>query len=220
MPAQPLIGSIPTYYHGVQYRSRLEARWAAFFRACGWLADYEPLDLPGYIPDFLLRWPAGQHLVEVKPATTPEGLIAVRVKLRSGAQAWLNDPQDRAAFYLVQLRALDHADCFGNLAEYDECLTCIATAEAEQRGVIALGAILFGDPSLGQVVTLDGMHGLVACPGIEGREHVGVAFAPLPDRCLVCGHQPAEGEELPWVDSASVFLTWRAAGNATQYKAP
>jgi len=58
--------AIPTTYGGVRFRSRLEARWAAFFDQCKWPWDYEPLDLHGYIPDFVLsfRQPV---LVEVKP---------------------------------------------------------------------------------------------------------------------------------------------------------
>ena len=58
--------AIPTTYSGVQFRSRLEARWAAFFDLLKikWL--YEPFDLAGYIPDFILP-EFGDLLVEVKP---------------------------------------------------------------------------------------------------------------------------------------------------------
>jgi hypothetical protein len=59
--------SIPTMFAGVQMRSRLEARWAAFFTALGWNWEYEPFDLSGWIPDFLLRGSWGSVLVEVKP---------------------------------------------------------------------------------------------------------------------------------------------------------
>lgn len=47
--------AIPTAYGGVNFRSRLEARWAAMFDLLGWRWEYEPLDLDGYIPDFLVR---------------------------------------------------------------------------------------------------------------------------------------------------------------------
>jgi hypothetical protein len=47
--------AIPTKYRGVQFRSRLEARWAAFFDLVGWPWRYEPLDLNGYIPDFIVE---------------------------------------------------------------------------------------------------------------------------------------------------------------------
>lgn len=65
----------PTRYKGVLFRSRLEARWAAFFDLAGWKWEYEPLDLHGWTPDFLVTFPcshsecSGSHslLVEVKP---------------------------------------------------------------------------------------------------------------------------------------------------------
>src|ERR1041384_7453009 len=58
--------AIPTPYAGVRFRSRLEARWAAFFDLVGWKWEYEPLDLTGYIPDFILAFHK-PLLVEVKP---------------------------------------------------------------------------------------------------------------------------------------------------------
>jgi hypothetical protein len=47
--------AIPTLYNGIQYRSLLEARWAAWFRAAGVRVAYEPEALSGYIPDFMYR---------------------------------------------------------------------------------------------------------------------------------------------------------------------
>lgn len=63
------IKAIPTTYAGVRFRSRLEARWAAFFDLCGIKWEYEPFDLDGWAPDFLLRdlISAPVALVEVKP---------------------------------------------------------------------------------------------------------------------------------------------------------
>lgn len=62
------IPAIPTRYQGTLFRSRLEARWAVFFDLVGWPWAYEPIDLAGYIPDFVLRFDAGLVAVEVKPA--------------------------------------------------------------------------------------------------------------------------------------------------------
>ncbi len=62
--------AIPTIYNGRQYRSRLEARWAAMFDLMRWPYEYEPFDLDGWIPDFVLLG-KGYHpkvYVEVKPA--------------------------------------------------------------------------------------------------------------------------------------------------------
>jgi hypothetical protein len=58
--------SYPTIYRGVRYRSRLEAKWAAFFDLLGWHHQYEPFDLKGWIPDFLILG-HNDVLVEVKP---------------------------------------------------------------------------------------------------------------------------------------------------------
>lgn len=69
----PTFAAIPTMYAGVQFRSRLEARWAAFFDLIGWKWEYEPFDLPGYIPDFRVRKTdavdPGWILCEVKPVS-------------------------------------------------------------------------------------------------------------------------------------------------------
>lgn len=59
----------PTTYAGVTFRSRLEARWAAFFDICGLQWKYEPrFDfIKGWLPDFLITTSACEILAEVKP---------------------------------------------------------------------------------------------------------------------------------------------------------
>jgi hypothetical protein len=44
--------SHPTLYKGTMFRSRLEARYAAYFDLCGFKWEYEPIDLDGWTPDF------------------------------------------------------------------------------------------------------------------------------------------------------------------------
>jgi hypothetical protein len=59
--------SIPTTgINGIRFRSRIEATWAEFFTKLGWDWEYEPLDLNGYIPDFIVKFPHKHLLVEVK----------------------------------------------------------------------------------------------------------------------------------------------------------
>ena len=76
-----MIKAIPTVYKGYRFRSRLEARWAVFFDACGVKWEYEPegFDLGNgvyYLPDFLLHGVAGRGggnlYVEVKGQMTDE----------------------------------------------------------------------------------------------------------------------------------------------------
>ena len=67
--------SHPTIYSRVAFRSRLEARWAAFFDLAKLKWQYEPYDLNGWTPDFLLTIPCSHSecfvkhdlLIEVKP---------------------------------------------------------------------------------------------------------------------------------------------------------
>ena len=72
---------IETGYKGYKFRSRLEARWAVFFDACGVKWEYEPegFDLGGglyYLPDFLL------HDVYFRDDDTPRDLwVEVKGKL-------------------------------------------------------------------------------------------------------------------------------------------
>lgn len=83
--------AIPTKYDGIEYRSRLEARWAAFMRNIGWDIVYEPFDGDGYIPDFLVQGDA-PLLVEVKPAVTQKDYEAAVPKAEKGlAQHWQHD---------------------------------------------------------------------------------------------------------------------------------
>lgn len=60
------IHSYATSYAGSRFRSRLEARWAAFFDLIGWRWTYEPFDTEGYVPDFLIHG-EGPVLVEIGP---------------------------------------------------------------------------------------------------------------------------------------------------------
>ena len=81
-----MLRAIETEYKGYRFRSRLEARWAVFFDACGVKWEYEPegFILPNgqqYLPDFLLHDVTFNHAcyregndlyVEVKGQMTAE----------------------------------------------------------------------------------------------------------------------------------------------------
>lgn len=58
------IEAIPTDYAGVRFRSKLEATWARFFDVIGLAWEYEPCQMEGWWPDFLI---GGWWLAEVKP---------------------------------------------------------------------------------------------------------------------------------------------------------
>ena len=74
---------IPTTYGSTNFRSRIEARWAAFFDLVGWLWEYEPVDLDGYIPDFIVQTGrlVSPILVEVKSCLNKDELDAHVAKI-------------------------------------------------------------------------------------------------------------------------------------------
>ena len=74
---------IPTKYKNIQFRSRLEARWAAFFDLLEWNWDYEPVDLNGYIPDFILPDFCKSLIIEVKPSLQIEDLYQYTSKIEN-----------------------------------------------------------------------------------------------------------------------------------------
>jgi|GEM_PF-4048858 len=63
-----MIKGIPTIGpRGINFRSRLEAKYALLFEYLNWMWSFEPEDLKGYIPDFLLHFEKNRNLlVEIK----------------------------------------------------------------------------------------------------------------------------------------------------------
>ena len=64
--------AIPINIEGIQFRSKLEARWYLFMKNLGWNIEYEPEieGILGWIPDFLILGNKTKVLVEVKPFQT------------------------------------------------------------------------------------------------------------------------------------------------------
>ena len=79
------MNAIASMFGGIQYRSRLEARWAAFMHNIGWEHTYEPIDGDGYIPDFLVHG-ANPFFVEVKPAATKREFVVEQEKVEKGVR--------------------------------------------------------------------------------------------------------------------------------------
>lgn len=82
--------AIQTKYDGIEYRSRLEARWASFMGRIGWEFTYEPLDGDGYIPDFIVH---GDRplFIEVKPAMTHKDYFEPCEKIEKGLSEFEQD---------------------------------------------------------------------------------------------------------------------------------
>lgn len=84
------IKAIPTRYRDVDFRSRLEATWAAYFDLAKVPWEYEPFDMDGWAPDFLLRVGAFEILAEVKPVADPAIARADYAKaMRFAGEHWV-----------------------------------------------------------------------------------------------------------------------------------
>lgn len=94
------IAAIPTVYRGRKYRSRLEARWAAFFDRLGIEHEYEPFDLGKWSPDFLL--PEWHALVEVKPTTDFDHAVFGKMR-QACVERGLGDGEDPQVTSLILL---------------------------------------------------------------------------------------------------------------------
>ncbi|MBD2626610.1 hypothetical protein [Trichormus variabilis] len=114
-----MIKAIPTEYNDVQFRSRLEAKWAAFFDILKWEWEYEPCDFDGWIPDFLLKFDS-PIFVEVKPVYNFPKDIADEIEKSGCTEDCLIvgmtlDSPNNSSTYGVQIgwkRVVDYEEAF------------------------------------------------------------------------------------------------------------
>lgn len=104
------IQAIPTRYKGVEYRSRSEARFAAFLHYSGFSFVYEPdfLKLPNlYVPDFAMTFPL--HVIPEEDRIFnigfPLNLTVIEYKPKIPNEEYLNSL--RSNFMQIANRVLD-----------------------------------------------------------------------------------------------------------------
>lgn len=82
------IQPIPTLWRGITFRSRTEARWAAFFDYAGIAWEYEPqaftFDFGCYVPDFWLPHVSMYAEVKAKALDDRERRLAKALAIRTG----------------------------------------------------------------------------------------------------------------------------------------
>jgi hypothetical protein len=188
--------AIPTTYRGARFRSRLEARWAAMFDSLGWGWAYEPVDLPGYLPDFRVRG----ELAECRPRES-DGWA-------ERACSQLAD-QCRSGLVLSSEHARPYADGRSSPGVWCEWLSCEGPGSYESRPVwwVACGAC--GGTSLASEVASDDARG---CLDVWAHE----AMLEGASRCVFC--RSLDVRDL--VDGApGVEYLWRRAGAEVQWRA-
>jgi len=153
----------PTQYKGVQFRSRLEAHWAAFFDMLDWPWVYEPLDIGGWSPDFLIRGTAN-IFVEVKPILEFQEDIAKRMEINflqyikeycrpPWNRAWNDDPTVNGTWCETLLLGLAP---FVPVSEYDYGMAIGWSGEVgndmmDENGTVNRGPFLMWDHAIAGV---------------------------------------------------------------------
>lgn len=188
---------IPTVYNGIQFRSRIEAKWAAMFDLLKWPWEYEPIDLNGYIPDFVLSFQKPM-IVEVKSyLDSPfdwmkcdhEAGSALTKIARSG---WRGEGLLVGGAMTPDRRAMGHCGVQGP-DPINPGLLFNCHEDSAKTGE------LYAEP-----------FGFKACCG-GPVDVVGVFF------CRQCGDHD-EGPTL--MDSTRIVSLWRQATNVVQWKSP
>ena len=126
------IKPVQTKYNGYLFRSRLEARWAMFFDACGVRYEYEPegFDLGDgiyYLPDFLLHGVVGRVegdlYVEVKGRMTSSDVNKI-VRFAVGDSFGLGGPNWKVENKIYVVNSIPNGNNIIdilNYAEQEEC---------------------------------------------------------------------------------------------------
>jgi hypothetical protein len=132
--------ALPTEWHGITFRSRLEARWAIFFDTARirWLYEPEGYNLPSgnYLPDFQL--PELRTWIEVKPeghneraetlmgelcqATEMNGFVAYGYPDPDRVESW--GPAGGCGNYTGGELILSNGDMWDNGYAFCECFIC------------------------------------------------------------------------------------------------
>ena len=190
--------AIPTLWRGVQFRSRLEARWAAFFTQLGWSWEYEPVDFNGYIPDFVLKFP-NPTFVEVKPFFHHADPV-IRQAIEKAAASGMKDghfDQGTNIYHPGQELLVVGATLFDNW--------CQSGGES----CIAVGLLGISDSGFAQVGVCCSCH----------RFSYYSEFGSF--HCRVCGNHDgnplSDGTPAPAI-RARAEAAWLHAGNQVQWK--
>ena len=192
----------PTIYSGVQFRSRAEARWAAFFDLLGWPWSYELLELPGYIPDFVVRVGKRSAIVEVKGGVASlEGLEVAKPKVEAA-----QPPHDLL---------LVGAEPFWSLPAEDGGVR-IGWLWESTAGFSASDLLGSGDAAQGRWSAGLELGRCLHCRALS----VACAIALSDGGCFACGKNRKGWPLFEGTDVKALRGLWKRAVNATQWRSP
>jgi hypothetical protein len=212
--SEPVRRGIPTKLDGVQFRSRLEAKWAELFNMLGFKWVYEPFDLDGYIPDFGLRLHR-EVIVEVKPDMSFFGLHSHRDKIEKSG--WNGDALIVGSFVEKEI----YAPGWHNAGQ--EFIGLIGRRIAK-KGRWDWNRALVNKCDMHIIADIDGVkHGSW---GEEDEQHWGICSEDnvffddtntSGHECLVCGRRQ-DSPFFAWNWNHGVKGMFAEAGNAVQWR--
>lgn len=192
---------IPTTYNSIDFRSRLETKWAVFFDILGWTYQYEPYEFEGYIPDFALTF-RKPLLVEVKPVSSTEEVYEKCQKAISAA--WDNDTDILIVGSHIGLQS-------------DE------TTELQQGHRFNIGWIATGPTKAKQGFRRVTGAPFMVCPFCE-QLSIYAYSDQWPSKCVLCGQVGKYRAYAPMfhrgMHNVKLLNMWTRAGNHVQYNKP
>lgn len=121
--------SIPWHYNMSDFRSKLEATYAAFFEQCGWSYCYEPFAVKGWGPDFCL------YKLHQNGDVDPLLLVEVKPTIESLEQA--QEKIEDASWYGMRANR--------SLGDYRLCSVMMTCPELIGTSIIGAGYLMQGD---------------------------------------------------------------------------
>ena len=228
--------SIPTIYGGTRFRSRLEARWASFFDLLGWEYEYEPFDLDGWIPDFMLAG-STRILVEVKPITRFNPKFAAEMAkgwLSSNSPEWLALAEERRTL-TGQIKSSSDTEQIAELLNRVQKVAQRADAAASEYELLLIGTRVFECEDYDDTPAIGWLGGRELCEGDEAAlvkyprdcdNHlnvpddtpvmIGVASSTMSYQDRITGRY--NGGSLGGVTLKQGILLFREAGNVVRWQ--
>lgn len=210
----PVRSAKPTHHAGTNFRSRLEARWAAFFDLVGWSWVYEPFDTGNWIPDFLILGKQ-PFLVEVGPCVTWADYSAKATKpFAAYPPSILTCNRERRHAFLEET-----CDC-GGFSEKAERITLVVGGSplvGDELGRSALSAGLLTEDEDGHPLVRPYWSECRAC-GDYGRGTFRLVLWGRVVLYLPCGHMEGNEDGTIVVAGRQIEDLWREAGNQVQWR--
>lgn len=205
--------AIPTIgINGIRFRSRIEAQWAEFFTKLNWEWQYEPFDLKGYIPDFILMFPNRHILVEVKGDTNIKNIEQYADKIiKSG---W-----DGEFLLVCSILPISKKDICGQRDSESLCIGILGRTKEKYANANGSDGISGAEEEIPNLPRADyDLAHFTFCNNCEKIIFCNLQNSSCWAWCRNCGHDGKELFNNPGVRDEEIYTYWYEAKNNSQWK--